>query len=315
MILGVDFASIDGNTVDAGAAYAAGVRFAYLRASRGQHTDPTFAQNASALRAAGITVGAYSAPMFHVTAPDARSQILALRHGALGLQHGTDLPPALDFELTGRGAADTGRSQSDLRKFAVELVHAARAEFGIWPMIYTSHVQMCDDNTFGGFPLADTPGADPAEVLPGDCPLWLKVPYRLRARQPLDRQGPRYPHYGADPHDPADFYRVPPAWQRSGWWLLQFQGDATGVAGFSRTVDANAFDILWSSELNQNPRVQWVQRRLTATGDLSIPDDGVYGPHTERAVQWFQTARGVKTTSRAGASIDLATFCALAWVP
>jgi hypothetical protein len=184
-------------------------------------------------------------------------------------------------------------------------------------MIYTSHVQMCDDNEFGGFPSATVgPGE---EALPGDCPLWLKVPYRLRARQPLDTQPSREPHYGADPHDPADFYRVPPAWQKTGWQILQYQGDAVGVPGFSATVDVNRFEPVFPDNLNADPRVMWIQRRLIADARtptdhallLSTLDvDGFYGPATDAAVRAFQASHGLSP-----GPVDLATFCALAWVP
>ncbi len=308
MILGVDFASIDGNRVDAKAAYAAGVRFAYMRASFGGTHDPTFRRNADALRAAGIVVGAYAAPDFHANAKPVADQIQALSSQVVG-GRGDDLPPALGFELTGRGAADTGRTQTDLRKLAADLVGEARARFGIWPMIYTSHVQMCDDNEFGGFPVADGPTVRAGEALPGDCPLWLKIPYRLRARQPLDDQPPREPHYGDDPHDPADFYRVPPAWKNSGYFVLQFQGDATAVGGFSATVDVNSFKTIFAGGVNADPRVMWIQRRLIAAGEGGLAD-GFYGPTTNKAVRAFQRARQLPE-----GPVDLATFCALAWVP
>lgn len=91
--LGVDV-SADNGSVDWRAAASAGVDFAYLRASQGARlTDPRYAENAAAARAAALVQGAY-----HVFDPSVAGADQAARFLQSARFRRGDLPPMLDLE-------------------------------------------------------------------------------------------------------------------------------------------------------------------------------------------------------------------------
>ena len=60
MIIGLDYASVDGNKKpDLAAAYKAGARFAFVRGAYGAWSDPTAKRDADDVRESGMVFGAY----------------------------------------------------------------------------------------------------------------------------------------------------------------------------------------------------------------------------------------------------------------
>jgi len=119
---------------------AAGVAFAFARATYGTTTvDNEFAANWRAMRAAGVTRGAYH---FFVTNEDATAQAESFLK-TLGALEAGDLPPVLDVEAeSGTGANLVG----DVRTW-LDLVEQGT---GRTPIIYTGP-SFWNENMTGGF--------------------------------------------------------------------------------------------------------------------------------------------------------------------
>ena len=132
---GVDVSNWQGR-VDWSKVAASGVRFAFLKASQGTtYTDPTYATNRSAARAAGVRVGAYH---FAVPGGSTRAGITANATAqadyfiAAARPAETDLRPVLDIERTGGLApAQLVRWTNAFSSRVAALVHAR-------PLVYTS---------------------------------------------------------------------------------------------------------------------------------------------------------------------------------
>jgi len=125
-VLGIDISKWDGNW-DAARTKAAGVEFAFIKASQGIHSDPLFAANWQKSKAAGLLRGAYH---YLDTALPGRDQadyfanLLASDRG--------ELPPVVDFEeITPNLTA--ARATAQLRDFVTQL-----KTHGYTPTIYTS---------------------------------------------------------------------------------------------------------------------------------------------------------------------------------
>ncbi len=94
---GIDVSAYQGN-VDWGSIKAAGISFAFAKASEGTgFTDPTFQQNWAGMQAAGVIRGAYL--FFHPRFDPVEQAQLFARCVSLGPN---DLPPALDVEVDDR---------------------------------------------------------------------------------------------------------------------------------------------------------------------------------------------------------------------
>lgn len=318
--LGIDTASVDENglhgaTPDYAAAYAAGVRFVYLRKS---HTffaggrwvlthDEDYARFSVAARAAGLVVGAYLFAHYDATAPSVRDQVQMLLNSPGDILPGVDLPPALDVELGGRGVADTGLSQTAVAAKVLAYIHEMKATFGTDPMIYSSHVQLHDDNCLGG-QLGVASDAPKHSDLTA-CPLWQKVPYRLARGAPPDTQDPYMPHF--DHHatvDPHDYRRIPEPWAHYGHapWIVQYQGDAVKIPGHRATADLNLFREFVPASVGDGGRRAWVQTRVDADVPPATSFVGDWGTTSLRA---YQTKHGLPSTG----VVDVATFASLSW--
>jgi len=309
---GIDYASVDGNAPpDFVKARAAGAEFAIIRKSYVQHdskgkwhvtADKHYARDVAQARRVGLTVGSYGFFTFAKDGPSAADQVSVLTQGTGGVIPGKDLPYCVDVEFPGKGIVDTHRTQSEAFAYLLELISEVRRQAGCSPLIYTSHVQWHDSNGLGG---PDSP------VLDG-CPLWIKTPYRLAARNHVDTASPRLPHVGQLTNDPHGYWRVPRPWERQGWWIHQYQGDALGFPGFSATVDVNHFMSVGVTSLNESARISWLQRRLAVLGEplrgpLNVT--GMWDADTEHAVRAFQTAQHLKVSGE----VDIATFASLCW--
>lgn len=241
MQLGVDFASVDGNLEpDFLRAKCAGISFAYIRRSycyydtvhRACHLahDDCYKDYAAKARAAGLVVGAYLFPSFALGAPTPAEQVANFLVAGGEVIQGKDLPVALDVEFTGNGIADTHQSKEKVFSLVLEFLRELKKTFPT-RAIYSSHVQWHDTNGLRG---PDSPELEGVQ-------LWQKTPYRLKAGWPMDKQTPPDPHVGLLKADPHDYFRVPLPWEKQGWFMQQYQGDAVGVPGFSHTVDINRF--------------------------------------------------------------------------
>ena len=115
---------------------ASGVRFAFLKASQGTtYTDPTYATNHSAARAAGVRVGAYHFAVpkgstwagITANATTQADYFIATAHPAA-----SDLRPVLDVERTG------GLTPAQLVRWTNAFVSRVAALVHARPIVYTS---------------------------------------------------------------------------------------------------------------------------------------------------------------------------------
>lgn len=284
MIVGFDYASIDGNlppnVVDFQRACGrSGSRagFAVFRAAWGAQPDPTVQRDWHRAVDAGLICGAYlylRLPNRSKTTPEDQVHVFADNMGTLTER---DLVPSLDIEDTGLPAEQE-----------LEWVHRAwvamRAVYGVPPMIYTSARVWTED-------LHNLPAG---EMI--DSPLWLAKPWPYGIRTPAHLSGDGFASGMLDP-------AVPKPWGAGNWWIHQYQGDAYPTPGFTSTVDLSRFRLMRLGE--SGPRVAWVRRRLhmpvsaTAAFDVdmltrvrafqrqrSLADDGVIGPATFAKLSW-----------------------------
>lgn len=243
-MLGIDYASIDGNKIDAA---ATGAHFAYIRASAGMQTDPTWALHRDAW-AKVAPAGAYHALAWH-TDPVAQAQVFIK---CAGERRPGELPFALDVEADSAAALHLTPAQCLAQAEAClrELVN----HYGTM-VVYTSARVWTDV-------LGDAPSA-----LFTSCPGWIKVPYPWATRRP--------PHLESAPAT----YAIPGPWRTAGSpgvWIVQFQGDAIGLPGTTSTVDLNRFEMHGAY-----PGVADTGAFQTAHG---LTPDGVIGPRTFAAL-------------------------------
>lgn len=245
VILGIDYASDDGNRIDP---KATGAGFAYIRASIGVHTDPTWSMHRR-LWAPVAPAGAYHALAWH-TDPIAQAHVFI---ACAGERRPGELPFALDVEADSATALHMTAAQCLAHTEAClrELV----THYGTI-VIYTSARVWAD--VLGNAPSAAA----------GSCPLWLKVPYPWRARNA--------PHLESAPTT----YALPSPWRQAA--IVQFQGDAVGLPGTTSTVDLNRFEARradnWTSPDGRTVNV----REFQSNHGLTV--DGVIGPRTFAAL-------------------------------
>lgn len=283
MILGCDYAAVDGNAKpDFAAARGAGLRFAVVRAAYGIEPDPTCARDRDAIRAAGLVFGAYLFLVAELSAPHPEQQVRAAVRAA-GLIPGRDLPLAIDVEFP-RVLSGTDRSRGELGAWIGRAVTAARTETGADPIVYSSARVLSGTDT-------DALAGEADEVIRG-LPLWLaRYPFKTRIPSVTGGQAAALP--------PPPVPRV--AGDADDWWIHQYQGDALGLPGFTRTVDLNRWNPLRRGA--RGARVARVQRQLgMAEGTPAVWDDAM-----DAAVREFQSRHGLEPD----AIIGPATFAAL----
>lgn len=259
MIEGRDYASVDGDHVDLKADTA---RFHIVRGAfmdrNGIYKPDSTLKLRDAIIAAGKRFGAYMILAWHGAQPEDQVDVFVKAYGD---RRPGELPPSLDLEAD--SAAKLGLTESECLAWAERAYKRLCARYGI-VMIYTS-VRVWAE-VFGNRP-----------SIMGFAPLWLKVPYPWQVRRP------HHPESA-----PTGKLELPSAWKSinsPGVWIVQYQGDAVGVPGFSSTVDCNYFVT------RTGPDSSWLASKLYVDGQAaSVAEwqkhenlascDGVIGPDT-----------------------------------
>lgn len=260
---GVDYASIDGNKLDAAKLRAWPARFAIVRGAffdGGQMlADPHLARDRGDLQSADIRVGSYLILHWSHVQPEDQARAFIAAYGA---QRPGELPPSLDLE------ADSAKAIGMTHAAALEWAHRAydvlAAYYGV-VMVYTSSRVWID--VFGGLPSKM-----------GTAPLWIKIPYAYKAKNA--------PH----PETAGTVGVLPAPWadpSSAGAWIEQYQGDAIKVPGLSSTVDLDV--LLMYREGCGDTRDRWVSAQLSRHNVTTVAElqrlygltaDGVCGVDT-----------------------------------
>jgi GH25 family lysozyme M1 (1,4-beta-N-acetylmuramidase) len=290
VIIGIDYASVDGNLPPDfaklnTACVAAGSRlgFAIMRAAWGTSPDPTIARDWRAASDAGLTCGGYlylrmPHPGFTAT-PEDQVHVAA---DVLGTLTDRSLVPIIDVEDTGLSA-----------RAELEWVHRAWLEvesiYGVPPIIYDSARVWEED-------LNNLPAGDML-----DSPQWVAKPWPWAVRTL-----PQLSAHEFATERPGRTPIVPAPWGPGNWWMHQYQGDATRVPGFSGTVDLSRFRLMTAGE--RGPRVAWVMRRILQVGPQVAVSD-VFDTNMTRLVKDFQLVNFLTVDGIIGPR----TFAALTW--
>jgi GH25 family lysozyme M1 (1,4-beta-N-acetylmuramidase)/uncharacterized protein with LGFP repeats len=165
-------------SVDWGAQWAAGSRFAYVKATEGTYyTSGWFSSQYAGAYNVGMIRGAY-----HFAAPNTTDGATQARffyqHGGGWAPDGRTLPPLLDIEYGTDGTGTCwGLSQAAMSQWIADFVTTLRSLTGVNPAIYSTanwwNTCTGSNSTFGAYPLfvarygTSTPG-----TLPAGWPTW-----------------------------------------------------------------------------------------------------------------------------------------------
>ncbi|UAJ80561.1 cell wall-binding repeat-containing protein [Leifsonia sp. ZF2019] len=179
-VLGQDVSGWQPN-VDWGAQWAAGSRFAYIKASEGTYyTSSHFPSQYAGALSVGMIRGAY-----HFATPNTTDGATQARffyqHGGGWSPDGRTLPPLLDIEYATDGSGTCwGLSTGQMTQWISDFVNTMRALTGVNPAIYSTanwwNTCTGSNTTFGAYPLfvarygTSTPGALAAGWL--DWTIW-----------------------------------------------------------------------------------------------------------------------------------------------
>jgi lysozyme len=126
VLAGIDVSHFQGE-VDWGAVAAAGIRFAFIKATEGlDDVDPRFVQNWQQSRAAGLLRGAY-----HFLHPNLDAKQQAAHFLSVVTLDDDALPPALDVEVT------DGEGPATLTACIETWLGTVEATLGCKPVVYT----------------------------------------------------------------------------------------------------------------------------------------------------------------------------------
>jgi len=134
---GMDVSGYQGN-VDWQAAWNAGARFAYVKATEGTgYRNPYFAQQYNGSYNVRMIRGAY-----HFARPDvsdgASQADYFVAHGGGWSADGRTMPPMLDIEYNPHGSTCFGLSQSAMVSWVRSFSERVHAKTTRWPMLYTT---------------------------------------------------------------------------------------------------------------------------------------------------------------------------------
>lgn len=282
MMIGVDYASVDGNAPPNWATVKAKASFVILRAAYGTYQDPTFKRDWTDIARAGLTRGAYLFLRYGTGAPSPEDQVGAFVE-AVGQLSKHDFVPSLDVEFP-KGVAGTGLSISQAIDWTQRAWAALVRAYNTPPMVYTSARVWSEDL------------GNPSIPAMAESPPWLAKPWPWMVRTVARINPDDLKLLGSGKYDP----KVPPMWNGI-WWIHQYQGDAVYFPGFSSTVDVNRFHEMRPGEIGA--RVSWMQRRI------GRKQTGVYAADDVAAVKALQTKNGLI----ADAIIGVKTFAVISW--
>ncbi|NYE96415.1 GH25 family lysozyme M1 (1,4-beta-N-acetylmuramidase) [Psychromicrobium silvestre] len=134
---GIDVASHQGN-VDWNAVKAAGVQWAYVKATEGNYyQNPYFAQQYNGAYDVGLIRGAYTFATPNDSSGANQANYLVDHGGGWSADNKT-LPPMLDIEANPYGATCYGLSQSAMVSWLHDFVNTIHTRTGRYPTIYTA---------------------------------------------------------------------------------------------------------------------------------------------------------------------------------
>jgi lysozyme len=202
---GVDVYGGDG-TIDWKAAYGAGIRFAYIKATQGNYyQDTEFKTNWTNTKAAGVLRGAYHFFDPNVGGMEQATYFLA----QMGALETGDLPPMLDIECPdgdknclGTNASGAA-SAATISKSMHDFLNAVQAATGKKSVIYT----------FGSYFSSNSVGTTGLDAFP----LYIAYPTA------------------------TDCFNVPSPWGKAAFWQWSWNGRVAGIGGGTSDVDRDRF--------------------------------------------------------------------------
>lgn len=137
VVYGIDVSAYQGN-VNWPAAWNAGKRFAYIKATEGTYyTSPYFGQQYLGSYHQGMIRGSY-----HFANPDSSSGATQadyfVNHGGGWSADGKTLPGALDIEYNPYGSECYGYSQSGMRSWIASFLNEYKHRTGRWAVVYST---------------------------------------------------------------------------------------------------------------------------------------------------------------------------------
>lgn len=134
---GMDVSGYQGN-VDWPAAYKAGARFAYVKATEGtNYQNPYFAQQYNGSYKAGMVRGAYHFAQPNKSSGTAQADYF-IKHGGGWTADGKTMPPMLDIEYNPNGDKCYGLSSSAMTGWIKSFSSRIHQRTGRYPMLYTT---------------------------------------------------------------------------------------------------------------------------------------------------------------------------------
>lgn len=264
---GVDYGSVDENKVpDFVQAKAKGLTFVIIRGSYCVENsvihDSNLARDRVAAHAAGLVVGSYVIVDYKLNPEDQARAFIS----SFGSRQDHELPPWIDCETN---------SQIHDAKTVAQRIDWVQRVYDVLQRFYEVVGTYTSENQWG-----TNFGNMPSRL--GNGPLWLKVPYPFKAKQP--------PHPEACP----ELGPIPAPWRSSsspGVWIQQYQGDAKGAPGFTSTVDLNAWNVTKPGDADAlNPWIRTMCARANCTSVAEfqhvhgLVPDGIVGPLTFAAL-------------------------------
>lgn len=131
---------------------ASGKKFAYLKATENDSTDPTFQHNRDGAHTAGLFVGAYHFYHFDGSWSDQARHFITI----VGALRTGELPPVLDLEQQSYRDGNTGVSKADGARQALSWLGAIKAHYGVTPIVYCDRdfaLNFLQNTGFAAFPL------------------------------------------------------------------------------------------------------------------------------------------------------------------